>query len=67
MQDFWISRHLFSGLARLDAEAIIVPHFARAWEVLHGGTRYVFHLRDDVRWTDGTPVIAHDYEWSLKR
>ncbi|MFN2120607.1 MAG: ABC transporter substrate-binding protein, partial [Anaerolineales bacterium] len=66
-QNWWISRQLFSGLAELDAEANVVPHVARSWEVLDGGTRYRFHLRDDVRWTDGTAVTAHDFEWSLLR
>jgi oligopeptide transport system substrate-binding protein len=65
--EYWISTHLFSGLAELDAETNLVPHAARSWEVLDGGTRYVFHLRDDVRWTDGTPVTAQDFEWTWKR
>jgi oligopeptide transport system substrate-binding protein len=30
------------------------------------GARYVFHLRDDVRWTDGTPLTAHDFELTWK-
>ncbi len=65
--EFWVSSHLFSGLAELDAEANLVPHAARSWEVLDGGTRYVFHLRDDVRWTDGTMVTAQDYVWGWRR
>lgn len=65
--EYWVGAHLFSGLAELDAETNLVPHAARSWEVLDGGTRYVFHLRDDVRWTDGTPVTARDFEWTWKR
>jgi len=65
--EFWISSHLFAGLAELDSETNVVPLAARSWEVLDGGTRYVFHLRDDVRWTDGTAVTAHDFEWTWKR
>lgn len=64
---FWLSSNLFVGLAELDAEANVVPHAARSWEVLDGGTRYVFHLRDDVRWTDGSALTAHDFEWTWKR
>ncbi|HSR34589.1 MAG TPA: ABC transporter substrate-binding protein, partial [Anaerolineae bacterium] len=67
VHEFWISSHLFSGLAELDAEANVVPHAARSWEVLDGGKRYLFHLREDVRWTDGTAVTAHDFEWTWKR
>jgi oligopeptide transport system substrate-binding protein len=59
--------NLFSGLATLTAEMTVVPDVARSWEVLEGGRRYVFHLRDDVRWTDGEPVTAHDFEYAWKR
>jgi len=58
---------IFAGLAEYDAETNVVPHVARSWQVLDGGTRYLFHLRDDVRWTDGTPVTAMDFEWAWKR
>jgi ABC-type oligopeptide transport system substrate-binding subunit/class 3 adenylate cyclase/type II secretory pathway predicted ATPase ExeA len=63
----WIASQVFAGLAELDADTNVVPHVARSWEVLDGGRRYVFHLRDDVRWTDGTPVTADDFEWTWKR
>jgi oligopeptide transport system substrate-binding protein len=38
-----------------------VPDVAASWEVLDGGCRYLFHLRDDVFWSDGVPVAAHDF------
>ena len=63
----WISNHLFVGLVEFDAETNVVPHAARSWEVLDGGTRYVFHLRDDIRWTDGTLLTALDFERTWKR
>jgi len=45
----------------------VVPDVARSWEVLEGGRKYVFHLRDDVCWSDGRPVTAHDFEYAWKR
>ncbi len=59
--------HLFSGLAILTPEMDIVPDVALSWEVLEGGRKYVFHLRDDVWWTDGLRVTAHDFEYSWMR
>lgn len=58
---------LFAGIAQLDDELNLIPHAARSWEVLDDGTRYVVHLREDARWTDGTAVTAADYEWACKR
>ena len=58
---------LFAGLARLETEMSVVPDVARSWEVLDDGTRYVFHLRDDVYWTDGRQVTADDFVWAWTR
>lgn len=58
---------LFAGVAQLDGKLNLIPHAARSWQVLDEGTRYVIHLREDVHWTDGTPVTAADYEWACKR
>jgi oligopeptide transport system substrate-binding protein len=58
---------LFSGLVELSPEMEVVPEVARSWDVLEGGCKYIFHLRDDVRWSDGTPVTAQDFEYAWKR
>ncbi|MFZ5916409.1 MAG: ABC transporter substrate-binding protein [Chloroflexota bacterium] len=58
---------LFSGLVALDAGDNIVPDVARNWEVLEDGCRFVFYLRDDVYWSDGTPVTAGDFAYAWKR
>jgi MarR-like DNA-binding transcriptional regulator SgrR of sgrS sRNA len=57
---------LFSGLVELTPDMNVVPGVARSWEVSDGGRRYLFHLRDDVRWSDGTPVTAGDFEYAWK-
>jgi ABC-type oligopeptide transport system substrate-binding subunit/DNA-binding SARP family transcriptional activator len=58
---------LFSGLVELRPGMDVVPAVAQGWEVLENGQKYVFHLRDDVRWSDGASVIAQDFEYAWKR
>jgi oligopeptide transport system substrate-binding protein len=58
---------LFSGLVAVTHDLDIVPDVASSWEVTEAGRRYVFHLRDDVRWSDGARVTAHDFEYAWKR
>jgi ABC-type oligopeptide transport system substrate-binding subunit/class 3 adenylate cyclase/tetratricopeptide (TPR) repeat protein len=58
---------LFSGLVELSPDNDVLPDVARRWEVSEGGRKYLFHLRDDVRWSDGTPVTAVDFEYAWKR
>jgi len=59
--------NLFSGLVALGPELDVVPDVARAWEVSEGGRRFVFHLREDVVWSDGRAVTAADFEYAWKR
>jgi ABC-type oligopeptide transport system substrate-binding subunit len=62
-----VIKQLFSGLAALNAELDVVPEVARTWEVLEGGQRYLFHLRDDVSWSDGVPLTAEDFSFAWRR
>ncbi len=45
----------------------IVPAIAESWEVKDNGTVWIFHLRKNVRFCDGTPVTAYDVVRSIKR
>jgi len=58
---------LFSGLVELSPEMDVVPDVARSWEVAGGGRNYIFHLRDGIRWSDGAPVTAGDFEYGWQR
>ncbi|MGB3904648.1 MAG: ABC transporter substrate-binding protein [Anaerolineae bacterium] len=58
---------MFDGLLEIRPDGGVVPNVARSWEVRAGGREYVFHLRDDVRWSDGVPVTAADIEYAWKR
>jgi ABC-type oligopeptide transport system substrate-binding subunit len=58
---------LFSGLLEVSQDMSVVPNVARSWEVLDGGRKYMFNLRDDVYWSDGVQVTARDFEYTWKR
>jgi len=58
---------IFCGLVKLGTELEITPDVALSWEISEDGCRYVFHLRDDVQWSDGTQVTAEDFVYAWKR
>lgn len=58
---------LFAGLARFDTNYKPVPYVAERWATRAKGQIYLFYLRRGVKWTNGDPVTAHDFEWSYKR
>ena len=45
----------------------LVPAAAKSYEVNGSGTAYVFHLRSDARYSDGTPVKAQDFVYAWQR
>lgn len=62
-----VVNQLFSGLLELSPDLALVPDVAQSWEVLDGGLRYIFHLRENVFWSEGLPVTAEDFEYAWKR
>jgi ABC-type oligopeptide transport system substrate-binding subunit/class 3 adenylate cyclase len=58
---------LFDRLVEAWPERTIVPSLAERWEISPDGLRYVFHLHDRLRWSDGEPLTAHDVEYGIKR
>jgi oligopeptide transport system substrate-binding protein len=62
-----IIRQCYSGLVDLTPDLSIVPDVAQSWHVLHSGCTYLFRLRTDVYWSDGTPVTAHDFVYAWRR
>ncbi|MGI8549806.1 MAG: peptide ABC transporter substrate-binding protein [Dehalococcoidia bacterium] len=59
--------NVWEGLLDFDEKGNPIPLGATSWEISPDGVTYTFHLRDGVRWTDGSPVTAKDYEWTWKR
>lgn len=59
--------HLFSGLVSLNAELDVVPDLATRWDILEDGRTYLFHLREDATFRDGTPITADDLRYSIER
>ncbi len=64
---FNVIANLMVGLTEFDKDLKPAPVIAKSWEFLDGGKKIVFHLRDDVEWSDGKKVRAQDFEYSWKR
>ena len=62
-----IINKIFSGLVSLDKDMEVVPELAESWDVSDDNTIYTFHLRDGIKFQDGTPVTANDVKYSIER
>lgn len=61
------AKELFYGLVEWSEDRNVIPLASKHWDVLDGGCRYVFHLRQNLFWSDGQPVTAGDFEFAWKR
>ncbi len=58
---------LFTGLTKVDLKSMkVVPDLAQEWTELEGGKRYVFKLKSNLRWSDGTPITADDVVFTYR-
>ncbi len=63
-----VTEQLFLGLTDLDPKTYqAVPELAQSWTVSEDGKTYIFKMRRDAVWTDGSPVTAHDVVWAVRR
>ncbi|GIV29535.1 MAG: hypothetical protein KatS3mg028_0601 [Bacteroidia bacterium] len=71
----WICNLLYNGLVQSDDSLNVLPCIAKSWEIEEDGTKYIFHLRNDVYFHDnecfpggkGRKVVAYDFEFSFNR
>ncbi len=61
-----IINNLFEGLTR-ETQDGIEPAAAESWKISDDGMTYTFTLRDGLKWSDGQPLTAKDFEYSWKR
>ncbi|MBN2285637.1 MAG: peptide ABC transporter substrate-binding protein [Tissierellales bacterium] len=55
----------FEGLVR-EKSGVIYPGIAESWDVSEDGLTVTFNLRES-KWSDGSPLTAHDFVYSWKR
>ena len=57
----------FEGLIVYDADNSIVGGSAESWSISDDGLTYTFKLRDNLKWSDGSPLTASDFVYSYLR
>jgi oligopeptide transport system substrate-binding protein len=64
---FNVLTNIMEGLTQYNERLEPIPAIAKRWEFSEEGRVITFYLRDDVKWTDGQPVTARQFEYSWKR
>ncbi len=66
--EFFIIRALSEGLVTPNPDGgTPLPAVAERWETSADGLTWTFHLRANARWSNGDPVTAGDFVFSIQR
>ena len=66
--DIWILSNIYDTLLLpTDDGKSVQPGLATAWKVADDGKSVTLTLRDNIKFSDGSPITAEDVQWSLKR
>lgn len=68
---YTIAQNVFNRLVEMEAdengEMAILPSLAEAWEISEDRRQYTFHLRKDVKFSNGAPLTASDVYYTFIR
>lgn len=59
--------HTFECLLTWDQDSKLAPGQAESWETSEDGLTWTFHLRDGLKWSDGSALTANDFVYSWRR
>lgn len=58
---------IFEPLLLIDENNDVIPGQAESYDVSEDGLTWTFHMRDGLKWSDGSDLTAKDFEYSIKR
>lgn len=64
---FAFQTYCLEGLIGYDEDGKIIPKQAESWDISEDKLEYTFHLRDDGKWSDGSPVTSADFKNTMVR
>lgn len=63
----WILNHIFTGLMTNAEDGTIVNGMAESYTLSDDDLTYTFKIKPGMKWSNGDPVTANDFEYSWKR
>ncbi len=61
LEHYRVIPQIFEGLVSSDSNGKIVPAIAESWQLSDNGKLITFHLKNDVFWSDGAPIVAKNF------
>ena len=68
---YTVATNVFDRLVEMentiDGKSVVVPSLAESWVVSNDGRRYTFRLRENIRFSNGSPLTASDVRYTFTR
>lgn len=60
-----VTELISTGLVKVDKDGKAAPNLVTGWETNKDATQFKFKLKDNLRWSDNTPIKAQDLGFSI--
>lgn len=60
-----ILNKLSAGLTYVEKDDSVKPNIAKSWEIKNNGKKYIFHLKDNIFFNDGTKVTSEQIKYNF--
>jgi len=61
-----ILQHIHCGLVKFGKDTSVIPALAKSWQINSDATEWIFFLRENAYFHDGTPVTSEDVSETIK-
>ncbi|HET7036932.1 MAG TPA: ABC transporter substrate-binding protein [Thermomicrobiaceae bacterium] len=66
--NIWVFMSIYDQLIKVANNGLdLAPSLAEKWDTSADGTTFTFHIRQGVKFSDGTPMTVDDIKYSLNR
>ena len=62
-----VLHNIFATIVEMNTDFVVAPGLAESWEISDDGLTYTFHLVQNARFHDGTPVNAEAIVYNFDR
>lgn len=60
-----VTKDISRGLTKIDGQGLPQPDVASSWDIKNSGKTYIFHLKRNISFVDGTPLTSKNVQFAF--
>jgi peptide/nickel transport system substrate-binding protein len=61
-----ILNHISMGLTKISEKGAVIPGLAKSWSTPDKGKTWIFELKDNITWQDGTKLVSQNINYNFE-